>query len=353
MATYDPRNDTWRARWQIGGKRYSKSGFTSKKNAILYEAQQKKQHELGLLGYPKREIKDIEEIFQKFLVWSEKYKTPKSFTRDKSCINIWRTFFEKVSVNKVVQITNEILTDFVEWRSSRRSSRGGFTSQRTINLDLSTLRFVLRWAEEEMLIDKNPIQKVRLFKQNKTLNPHYLSKEEIEIIENHATGQLKPAIQILVRTGMRSGELCGLTKDCVDLDKGLINLPAHLTKAKTARWIPINETAKEVLSILIEEANNNKHDYLFCTRSGSQQTSENLLRRFRTLLKGLEKEGLIEHQEKINIHTLRRTYISHMIMAGEDPRRVMRIVGHEEWQTMKRYLGLHPDYNLTEKQLPY
>ena len=70
--------------------------------------------------------------------------------------------------------------------------------------------------------------------------------------------------------------------------------------------------------------------HLIYTRTGNRQTPDHLGRRLRNLLPVLDREGKIANAEEVNIHTLRKTYISHMIMAGVEPVKVMAIVGHQE-----------------------
>ena len=70
------------------------------------------------------------------------------------------------------------------------------------------------------------------------------------------------------------------------------------------------------------------------------------------MLKQAQKQGM--DISRVNVHTLRKTYISHLVMAGVEPVKVMEIVGHREWATMRRYLALAPGYlqNVQDK-LPY
>lgn len=149
---------------------------------------------------------------------------------------------------------------------------------------------------------------------------------------------------ILVRTGLRSGELCQLQLDNIDLEKNQITLKSSQTKAHRSRTVFISPKVKEALEGLSEKAKAEKRAHLIYTRSGKTQTPEHINRRLRNLLNKLEKEGKIENSREIHVHTLRRTFISHMIMQGIPPIKVMSWVGHQQWNTIKRYLVLSPDY---------
>jgi integrase len=148
---------------------------------------------------------------------------------------------------------------------------------------------------------------------------------------------------------MRSGELCSLTISDIDFAKRQIVLRPENTKAGYMRVIPISTSVAEFLKGLAWEAERLGKKHLFLNSDGTRQTSDNLIRRFRTLLKKLD----LENKDEVNIHTLRKTYISHLIMAGEDPVKVMAIVGHRDWSTIRRYLALSPKYLSQIESLPY
>ncbi len=139
---------------------------------------------------------------------------------------------------------------------------------------------------------------------------------------------------------MRSGELCELEIDNIDFERKQITLTAEKTKASRSRIIPMPSKVKEVLKQLVEKALHEKHKHLICTSSGKKQTPEYLAKRMRNLLKNIEG---INDPDEVSIRTLCKTYISHMIMQGTDPIKVMDIVG--------RYLALFPNYVNSDREI--
>ena len=63
-----------------------------------------------------------------------------------------------------------------------------------------------------------------------------------------ATGRVGAALILALETGMRAGELCGLTWDRVDLESRVATLP--MTKNGSARQVPLSPRAVEVLTLL-------------------------------------------------------------------------------------------------------
>ena len=99
---------------------------------------------------------------------------------------------------------------------------------------------------------------------------------------------------------------------------------------------------RKKLEELIGKAGESKRSLVFVNSNENRHCLRNILRRFRTILKNAKEHGV--DIEGVNIHSLRRTYISHMIMSGQDPVKVMKIVGHQSWETMKKYLFLTEEY---------
>jgi integrase len=150
---------------------------------------------------------------------------------------------------------------------------------------------------------------------------------------------------------MRSGELCSLQPDNIDFKRGQIILRGKQTKAGYTRVVPIGDDVKDLLDRLCMEAGD--HGYLFRTEDGTQQTVNNLQHAFGRLVASLAEAGKLTNSEDVTIHCLRRTYISHLIMAGTDPIKVMAIVGHRQWSTIQRYLCLSDRYVSEVGKLPY
>src|SRR5690606_13631800 len=75
--------------------------------------------------------------------------------------------------------------------------------------------------------------------------------EEARLLDAADTGRncyMRPLIILALETGMRRGELLGLTWENVDLDAGVAHLP--LTKNGDSRDVPLSRRARETLTAL-------------------------------------------------------------------------------------------------------
>jgi integrase/recombinase XerD len=150
---------------------------------------------------------------------------------------------------------------------------------------------------------------------------------------------LYEAVSILLRTGMRSNELCTLKLKDVDFENKYIILDPKNTKNKKSRIIPICDKVLNIFKFLEVKAKEECRDYFIHTRTGGKQTPEGLLRRFRNLLNNLESSSRIKIFKTLNIHDFRSTYISHMLET-EPIVKVMKAVGHKNWKTTEEYFDI-------------
>ena len=104
------------------------------------------------------------------------------------------------------------------------------------------------------------VRKVQIFAEdNKRLR--FLSVNEINMLLHACDKHLKPVVIVALNTGMRRGEILGLTWDRVDLKHGFIYLEDHMTKAGKRREVPINDLSRDALKGIVRRLD---IPYVFC-----------------------------------------------------------------------------------------
>jgi integrase len=93
---------------------------------------------------------------------------------------------------------------------------------------------------------ENPVSAVE-FLEGHNVRDRVLTPEEFARMLGASPDYLKPVLQCAYYTGMRKGELLGLTWDRVDLKAGFIRLKGIDTKISEARSIPIGRELRHVL----------------------------------------------------------------------------------------------------------
>lgn len=339
----------WRASIHFDGKNHVSPRFSTKtaaknwaieKRLDLKEEKQRKDNKDFTMVY----------IIDLFLQpQSHRGKREATVKKLRFALQHWLKYFEEKELTYISELRNIHLSDYQNWRKAQITPRKRPPSNTTINHELKAISQCFKWASWELQFS-NPFPEVRLIKIPKADRPKYLTVEQISIIEEAAKKDSRKqsfyeAFVILVRTGMRSGEVCQLEVCDIHFDRDQIILPARKTKSSCERFIPITPSLKPFLQKLVHRAIDNDELLLLQTANGNPQNPSNLYHRFRSLLEDLKAEGKIDDIENINVHVLRKTYISHMVMNGVNPVKVMTIVGHKEFSTMRRYLYLTPEFS--------
>ena len=152
---------------------------------------------------------------------------------------------------------------------------------------------------------------------------------------------------ILLGTGLRISEFCGLTDSDIDFENRTINVDHQLQYSgkksyrietpKTEngiRKIPMSDRVLEALQRVMQ--NRRKSDFtvdgytgfLFLTRNGTPQNYINYDIMFRKLVEKYNKK----HEEVLPVvttpHTLRHTFCTNMANAGMNPKALQYLMGH-------------------------
>lgn len=157
--------------------------------------------------------------------------------------------------------------------------------------------------------------------------------------------RFKELFQVTLFTGMREGEICGLSWDAVDFDRGLISVRQQLLKEKKKGGICYVATTKSdkvrtikpapfVLSVLKEvkrvqienrlkagKAWANDWNLVFTNELGRHIFPQTVLQRFKKIAAQIGKPAA-------RFHELRHTYAVMSLQEGDDIKTVQSNLGH-------------------------
>ena len=159
--------------------------------------------------------------------------------------------------------------------------------------------------------------------------PIVLSKEEIEKIFLSVGNIKHKAILMLVYSaGLRVGEVVKLKPEDIDNKRMLIHIKG--SKGRKDRYTILSETALGVLRQYWRRYKPNK--WLFeGARAGryiSTRTVEKILEH------ACEKANIRKH---VSVHTLRRSFATHLLEGGTDLRYIQELLGHAHSKTTEIY----------------
>jgi integrase len=150
---------------------------------------------------------------------------------------------------------------------------------------------------------------------------------------------LAPAVLIALETGMRRGEIVGLTWSDIDLDSGLIQV--REAKNGHSRLIPLTAAARTELIRLRGLAGERPFD---CTGSALHQAFEHARERARKALQGdgaaaedLSLRRSLDALEGLRFHDLRHEAISRFFEKGLTMVEAAEVSGHRTLAMLKRY----------------
>lgn len=231
-----------------------------------------------------------------------------------------------------------------------------------------------RAVEADMLV-KNVAKGINPYIDNEEPEErHVLSDEEIKILLEKTKGtQFHAFLVVALGTGMRIGEILGLTFDCIDFDKGLITvnktlcyLPnngeaiyeLHSPKTRAGkRQIPMIQDVKDVL--LEQRKRKDKiskrhepreglEDLVFCSKTNNPVNEMNIRK---AITYHINKIQTIDIQP-FTPHELRHTFATKAIAKGMRPKTLQRILGHNSLKmTMDLYCHVENNTLIEEMAL--
>jgi integrase len=246
----------------------------------------------------------------------------KSHKRDEQSLNRLLPFFG----NRLLKdISPSIVETYQHKRLNEPSGRSPnkLTAPATINLELACLKAIFNKAIKNDKAERNPVQGVKQLKANNERN-RVLSQEEYTLLLAQCPGHLKPIVEMAYQTGMRQGEIMGLTWGRVDLKEGFIHLEAEDTKTNEGRDVPLHPTVIATLKNLPRGLPGIK---VFTYKGNSVACVK---KSFATACK---RAGI----KDFTFHDLRHTATTNWRLQGHDFFRIMAATGHKTMSTFKRY----------------
>lgn len=196
------------------------------------------------------------------------------------------------------------------------------------------LRRLFNFAVRRDILDANPCAQVKKPGSERSKD-RVLSKDEIkaswEAFDDPAfSEQTAAALELILVTAQRPGEVITVAWDEIDLDKGWWTIPAEKSKNGLAHRVPLNKTALEILKSLPRVSK-----FVFPSPRGGRPMNRAALALALRRAREREDDSLLVNN--FTPHDLRRTAASHMVSAGIERFVISRVLNHVELGVTKVY----------------
>lgn len=239
----------------------------------------------------------------------------RSWLRDEQLLGHLQNYFGKDALLAEIDVAR-----IEGYKIERRNKVSGSTVNRELALLKRMFNLAIDW---DNFTERNPVCKVRFFREFNTGSRVISPEEEKKLIDN-AAPFMQDLIVFGLNTGLRVGEIFSLRWSNVDMNQNVLNVFAH--KTWKTRTVPMN---KEVRRVIEAWSSNRKNELVFYnTETGKS---------FVDLKAGF---GLACEKAKITgvtWHTLRHTFASRLLERGVDIVTVQQLLGHSTVTVTMRY----------------
>lgn len=282
-----------------------------------------KQADQGLSLIPKR-TPTFAEYAKQYLAHTEalQNKSRNTIHRERSCINNLNPVIGELRLR---QINKAVVMRYMAGRKTKG------TSSRSINLEIVTLRNVLRHAIAEGLLPNLQIEGVEWLHQE-SKKRRLVSQAEIERVCEAAiahvpvTGQmLCDFIRLMAYAGGRWTETLRTRWADVDFERGQLTIGSdHQTKNRKSRVVDFNDKLKAHLSEMVKRRQPDSEFLFPSPRRGESDVPTVTLNKALTTAR--DKSGV----KDFTCHLCRHFFISYCVMSGIDYMTIARWVGHQD-----------------------
>ena len=212
--------------------------------------------------------------------------------------------------------------------------QGRGLSKNSVNDKYRALSSYISWCLAEGAIRESPLKNVKPPARGKPLVPVFQPEHIRAMLRLCPPNTLwgardKAIILTLLHTGVRRGELVGLSKADIDLQRDTITVTGKGEKAHRVYIAP--EAQKAILGYLRLRKDN--CDSLFATLDGKPITGNAI----QCMLEDLGKHSGIR-AVRVSAHTFRHTFAVNFLRAGGSLRHLQEILGHTSMEPLEVYL---------------
>ena len=350
------RYEDFEGRFMYQGERYLVHGKTvTETQKAMTEFKYKLEHGL----YVAKEKLTLDEWYK---TWLEEYKKNRVKL---GTYTSYEKYYQSVIKSRLgSRNLNDIRGEHIQKLYNDLVKEGYAIS--SIKIVSAVLNGCFKQAERNGLIERNPVKLAELPRQTEKKTRQAMTREQQSLFMEYAKeSYLYHFFEVMLRTGMRKGEMQGLKYPDIDRKANVIHVRRTLKyiehhgyiedtpKTRTStRDIPLTAAVLEH----IEAQRNywgfkvvNMNQYIFCNERGEALSRERIQAEIDRTIKRIRAAG--HDFPRITSHVFRHTFATRAIEAGMQPQVLKTILGHSSLaMTMDLYSHVLPDTKAEEME---
>jgi integrase/recombinase XerD len=218
-------------------------------------------------------------------------------------------------------------------------------SAATIRRQVSAIRTYYGFLVGEGSVQSDPSERMETPKQGRTL-PDVLTVPEIEAllaapgIDDPLSWRDRALLELGYGAGMRVSELCGLKRNDLVLDEGLVRV---LGKGGKERLVPLGRAVIGAVSVYLHtirpELDRGKSDNRLLLNARGTPLSR--VGAWGIVKRAAERAAI---KKCVTPHSLRHSFATHLLEGGADLRAVQEMLGHADLSTTQIYTHIDREY---------
>ncbi len=328
--------------YTINSKRFRPVVGTNKKKAEDIHRETEAKIYLGQFNLLTQtdKIISLKDLSRNFLTSKRNHLRSTSLKRYQNYLDKFLEYMDKFFPSPSLNI-KEIKTQYIEesfnYFLENKITNNKKWEPKTVNGLRTILIQLFNYSIKQSYISVNPVKDTKSFRIIKKSVVEYYTDEELEKIWQELDEYWVDPLKFIVHTGLRKGEWINLKWENVVLtekDPRIIITSSDSWRTKTgeSRVISLNKTAIEIL----KHQKGRNSEYVFTSKNGSKIHPDKPYHKLKTALKNLGLSG--------DIHKLRHTFASQLVMNGENLYTVSVLLGHSDIKTTQIYAHLAPNY---------
>ncbi len=319
--------DKWRAEVFLKGKRVaSRAGFDLKREADSWHEMTK----AALKNGKPQSAATFEELLEHFRKWHLPKVRPG--TKRRYEVDLKERIEPFFRFMRLAEITPAMIEEF-------GSQCQKTLKPKSVNNCTHTLRLMLNKAVKLRMLEESPYSLDSL-SIPEVAYPWWDDAQDIaKFLEAARASRYYPVYLLALETGMRYGEIAGLSPADIDLERGTIHVHRQWneregcyapTKHGKERWVDVSP-AGELAMVLALLVRSSRGDRLFTTATGAPITKSGVAHKYFKAC--IRRAGVPE----ICFHGLRHTFASWYLKTHDNVSDLQAILGHSNITTTMRY----------------